>query len=283
MFLLKELIKSVRYTSTGFVFSILTSIFGLLLLYVTLVGMQVPELLSEKLSHSFKMTLFLKDGLTEPEITELQNQISNEDFIAHAEFLSKSDAAKLFKNKTGEEFGVILSENPLPASFRLTLLSGTDPAQIEMIRGVLQKFPGVEEAVFEGELYLMLYTIIQKINRLLPYLTILLLIAAFYLNYSTTSLSLEKRRVETSIMMLVGATTGKIRTPVIFYSLLIAILSSVSSGLLIYLAGRYAEGRIEFLPPGFLLSYDVLSVWAASGLGIGLLSGLLCSAKVKLR
>lgn len=283
MFLLKELIKSVRYTSTGFVFSILTSIFGLLLLYITLVGMQVPEVLSDKLSRSFRMTLFLRDGLTEGEISGLREKISNEVSVTNAEYLSKTDAAKLFKDKTGEEFGAILSENPLPASFRLTLRSGTEPAQIENIKVHLQEFPGVEEAVFEGELYLMLFTIIQRINRLLPYLTVLLLIAAFYLNYSTTSLSLEKRRVETSIMMLVGATTGKIRTPVIFYSLLIAIASTVSSGVLIYLASSFAESRVEFLPPGFLLAYDVLSVWVVSGVGIGLLSGILCSAKVKLR
>lgn len=283
MFLLKELIRSVRYTSTGFVFSILTSIFGLLLLYVTLVGMQVPGLLSDKLSRSFRMTLFLQDGLSEGEITGLQNQISGTNYITHTEYVSKSDAAKIFRDKTGEEFGTILTDNPLPASFRLTLKPGTTPPQIENLRTAFQKYTGVEEAVFEGELYLMLYTFIQKINRFLPYLTVLLLIAAFYLNYSTTSLSLEKRKVETRIMILVGATAGKIRTPVVFYSLLISVISAVAAGSMIYLMSVYAEGKTDFLPRGFLLSREVLSVWTSCGLGIGLISGILCSVKIKLK
>lgn len=283
MFLLKELVKSVRYTSTGFVFSLLTSVFGLLLLYATLVGMQIPELLSEKLSRSFKMTLFLKEGLSEDETTSLNKQVLAEKSVIHSEYLSKSDAARLFKAKTGEDFATILTDNPLPASFRLTLEPGTPPGKIENLRKEFQKLPGVEEAVFEGELYLMLFGAIQKINRLLPYLTILLLIAAFYLNYSTTSLSLEKRRVETSIMVLVGATAGKIRMPVLFYSLLIALISTLIAGGAVYFGSRLIQQYVEFLPDGFLLSYNVLSFWSISGIGIGLLSGLLCAAKVKLK
>lgn len=283
MIIVKETLRSIAYTKIGFTFAILTTVFGLLLLFGTLQLQRLPEYLGKRISDSFRLIVFLDESASPAGIDDIEALLKSEKGVRTVQFLDKAEAKKLFLKKTGEDFSQILKENPLPESFRVELVSSLSRNELNNLQNEISRQSVVSDVIFEGEVFFRLQSVIAGINKYLPYVTVILLLAAFYLNYSTTRLSLEKRAPETEIMLLVGAKLLTTRLPVIFYGLLIALIALLISGSVIWLGVGYFAGKSGSITEADIMNFNILIIWAASGLAIGLFSGVLCASKIRLK
>lgn len=283
MIILKETIKSISYTKVGFTFAVVTTVFGLLMLFGTLQLQRLPDYLGQRIAESFRLIIFLDENVSEVSKIELEEFLHQQKGIKSKQFLNKQDAKKLFLKKTGEDFSQILTENPLPESYRVELIPSLGKSDLDNLQSAVTKMRGVSDVIFEGEAFWSLQKVISKVNTYLPVISVLLLLAAFYLNYSTTRLSLEKRKPETEIMLLVGAKISTIRLPVVLYGILIAVLSILVTGAIIYTIKIGVAGYLNSTSFIDLTDSRILIIWLLSGIGIGLSSGVLCASKIRVK
>ena len=88
---------------------------SLVLFLIGVLGMLILN--TKKVSDYFKeraaITLFLKNGLKKDQILNLQVSIDEQEFTRGTKFVSKEEAAEIYKKENGEDFMDFLGYNPL--------------------------------------------------------------------------------------------------------------------------------------------------------------------------
>lgn len=112
------------------------------------------------------VVLFLKNGLTEDEVTQLHNRIASQDGVRSLEYLAKEDVLARFAEAPdlGSELEA-LGRDPIPHLFEVKVSGGL--SSIEPVAELLASFPGVEEVDYGKE----------KLDRLIGIQTMAELIA----------------------------------------------------------------------------------------------------------
>jgi cell division transport system permease protein len=203
-------------------------IFGLFLLLYLNVSVLMVNVQSE-----IKILLYLDENNTSNQVAQIRKKLETESAISGMLFISKEQAVDDFKKsmKGNELLLKGLGENPLPASFELTV----DPvyrSSEAMARLVdrLREIPGIEEIQYGREWvetvesWLGLFRIGALGIGVILALTVTAIIA------NTIQLTLLSRRNEMEILRLIGATRSFIGIPFLLEG---ALISFVSSGLAI--------------------------------------------------
>jgi cell division transport system permease protein len=117
---------------------LLLSFFAILLLNAN----SIVNSLREKV----EMEAFLNDQLTNDQITEVKGLVEMLVGVREVRYVSKEDAAKIFKEEFGEDIFKVLNFNPLPASLKIFLKDGFKTAkQAEIISKQVKSVKGVED------------------------------------------------------------------------------------------------------------------------------------------
>ncbi|MDF0674595.1 MAG: permease-like cell division protein FtsX [Nitrospira sp.] len=278
-YLVREAWANMRTNRTTTIVAVLTTAFTLacvgifLLLYVNL------RHAAGSLQEDVKLMVYLEDRLRGERVQELERKLKADRMVAEVLFISKEQALGEFRVQFPGESHLLegLGENPLPASFVVTLApSFRSPDAMRGWVERVQTMAGVAKVDYNQEWLSLLAELIGYIELVAIGVGILLSAAAVTIIGNTIRLALLARREEIEILRSIGATRTFIRIP---YFLEGAVLgacgSALSLGILkvafelfrqqIQLTGRFSgiEGMISFFP----LSVCLALVMAGMGLG----------------
>ncbi len=256
-YLVREAFTNIRINRTTTLIAMATTAFTLacfgvfLLLYLNLRGVV------SSLQEDIQVIVYLNDGLSPQNVSDLQQRLNTEQGIASLTYVSKEQALADFRAQFPSELHLLqgLGENPLPASFVVTL--GPQFRSSESVKrwaGRVKGVPGVAQVQYSREWIENLATVIGYIELAAIAVGAILSAASVTIIASVIRLTVYARRDEIEIMQLIGATGAFIKIP---YLLEGAVLGALGGALsLALLKGGFELFKLQLGAPGRLLGID---------------------------
>jgi len=231
----------------------------------------------ESLRNKVEMEAFLEEGLTAPETAGLLAKISSVEGVSSVRFVSKEEAASIFKEEFGEDIGKVLDFNPLPASVKIFLKDGYKTAhRAEIIYNEVKGINGVEDAIYRKTLLEMLDQRTETFLWVALGIGIFITISSIFLVANTIRLAIYAKRKIVQTMKLIGATRRFIRIPFILEGLLQGLIGGLAASGIIYMIFNYLETWISFQLSDFVKvdpwSYGII---VAAGCVLGLVGSII--------
>jgi cell division transport system permease protein len=150
--------------------------------------------------------------------------------VVRADYVSKEKAAEEFVGLFPEDSELLdaLSENPLPASYRVYLAAETEtPETMEKLVRDINSVEGVEDAVYGQEWLANLEKAARAVGTIGAAVGGVLGAAAVLVVISTIGLAVYARRQTIAIMKIVGATDAFVRAPFVVEGFIIGLVGGV--------------------------------------------------------
>jgi cell division transport system permease protein len=253
-FFIQEAFRALRRNAAPSTAAIVTTGVTVILLGVLIPIFQTASAKSDEVRGQLNFQVALYADATQGEIESLGRELEGVGHVKTVEFVSKTQALEELKEDLGkekaQELTSQLSENPLPASYRVT---PDDAANLTGIReAIISTAPNGErrtispivEKIFDRQ------DESQKIEQVtgalkivLTVITLLLLLASLMLVGNTIRLSIYTRRREVEVMRLVGATRWFIRWPFMIEGVVVGFTGGLVAILILWL------GKITIVDP----------------------------------
>lgn len=233
----------------------------------------VTELL-DAWKQGIRIIVYLNDGVTAEQRTELIGAVGKLNGVAQIGFISKDAALEDLKEKIGRQSSLLegLEKNPLPDSLEIRLADTyRNLSDLEKLAQDIKAFPHVEEVEY-AQKWLHRFTGVYNLFQI----TGLLLAAIFFIATllivaNTIRLVMYARRKEIEIMRIVGADESFIKYPLYIESLLQGFIGSAIGLLILFLAfvmtvskvsqdSMFSFFEITFIPASFLAGIIVCSM-----------------------
>lgn len=230
-YLVREALTNIRLNRTTTLIAVATTAFTLacfgvfLLLYLNLRGMV------GSLQDDIKVIVYLHDNLTQQGVIELQHRIKAEPEVASLASISKEQALTDFRAQFPAEAHLLqgLGENPLPASFVVTLVPRFRSSDsVKRWSDRLRSVPGVAQVQYSRDWIENLAMVVGYLELIAVAVGTVLSAASVTIIANTIRLTLYARRDEIEIMKLIGATGTFIKVP---YLLEGAVLGGLGAAL----------------------------------------------------
>ncbi len=201
----------------------------------------------ESLRDKVEMEAFLEDELSEPQIDALLARVGSVEGVQSVRFVSKEEAAAIFREEFGEDINKVLDFNPLPASAKIFLKDGYKTAQhAELIYGEVRTIAGVEDVIYRKTLLEMLDQRAQTFLWVALGIGIFITISSVFLVANTIRLAIYAKRKIVQTMKLIGATRRFIRGPFVLEGLIQGLLGGLVAAGVVFLIFNYLETWISF-------------------------------------
>ena len=198
--------------------------------------------LADKVKESIKISVFLKEGLSEPDILQFQKTLDASAFVKETEYITKEKAAKIVEADLGENFISVLGFNPLSSSIDIKLNAQyVNNESMAKISKNLMLNDKVKEVVTPPSLIEKVNKNIKNITLFLFGFCIIFIIIAFALINNTIRLAIYSKRLIIKSMQLVGATRHFIRWPFIFRGLIQGVISATLAIILLITILHFAS------------------------------------------
>lgn len=249
-----------------------------------IVGILNVNLLVERLGNRLEVVVYLKDGISEESLKDLENKIKKYPEVRGVGYISKEEAlASLDKGLAGEPSILSgLDGNPLPASFIIKL---NDPFQSSAgVKGIterLREMDSVEEIQYGGDWIKRFSVLVSMVRFGGVMFGIVIMFSTLLIVSNTIWLTIQTRTDEIEAMRLEGATTLLIKAPFFIEGVIVGGVGAV------FAVGVLAAAKclIEYnfgndLKLLFGVNLDLLPYQAAIiillfGMGFGLIGSLI--------
>jgi cell division transport system permease protein len=233
---LRESVSGFWRTKLSSVISILTICISLLLLGLFAVVTLHASRFIESLRNKIELEAFLQEPISEENVADLQRTITSIEGVRKVTFISKEEAAQIFKKEFGEEITSVLDFNPLPPSFKIALKDGyRTVSRVEAIYSNLKKLKGVESVVYRRTLLELIDQRTQSIHNIMLALGVVISLSAVFLVSNTIRLAIYAKRKIVRTMELVGATSAFIRMPFLLEGMIQGLLGGILAAGVLYL------------------------------------------------
>jgi len=170
-------------------------------------------------------SVFMNTDATAAQVDAVRTALAKDERIDTAQFVSKAQGLKELRERMKGQIDLsILTENPLPDTFRVRARSAQD---VPLIAKSIAKLKGVHEVDYQQDVVMRLLQIADVARRVGVAVIVLFVLVAGIIISNTIRLTVFARRREISIMQLVGATNMYIRMPFICEGLLDGILGAL--------------------------------------------------------
>ncbi len=221
--------------------------------YIT--SMQAEKFLNY-LKAKVEIEAFLSDSLSSGQLQEVKGSLLATRGVNSVQFVSKDDAADIFKKEFGQDIKSVLDFNPLPASFRIFMDDGSKNSRdVGRVAATVAKIPGVESVKYRK----ILVTLIDKRVRLFYGIVSgfggALILLSVFLVYNSMRLAISHRKRTIDAMKLVGASRSFVRMPFLLGGMIQGFTGGLAAASVIYGLMRAAVVLIqenimaETLPP----------------------------------
>ncbi|MBI4418385.1 MAG: ABC transporter permease [Ignavibacteriales bacterium] len=251
-YILKEGFSGFKRAKLSMAAAIFTISVSLLLLSSFTILLLNANSVVHALRDKVEMEAFLADSLTRQEIDIVRARILSIQGVRDVTFISKDDAARIFREQFGEDIYRVLDFNPLPPSFKIFLQDGYKTADAaEAIYAESMTIRGIEDVIYRKGLLELLD---KRVTTSLGFafgIGLFITISSIFLVANTIRLAIYAKRKIIQTMKLIGATRGFIRTPFILEGLVQGFLGGViASGIvfsLFHYLGQWANPLSDFL------------------------------------
>jgi len=227
-FHIREAFKSISRAKASFILTFISLGIAVVLIIASIAAIQLSNLLEKKLKDNINLNIFIKENTNANEIQTFKKELENFKSIKSVNFISKDEAAETFIKETGEDFREILSYNPLPASFVVTLnFDEVAYDSLHLVADHIASLEWVDEVVFKDSFVYKVFDYIDKSKLYLAIVTVLVFLVALYLVYTTIRLITNARMRELETMKLVGAKLSTIKIPIILNGIVAGLLSGI--------------------------------------------------------
>lgn len=259
--------------------SVLTVILSMFILGVFLCAVLNINHMATYLENQVEMTVYLKDGLTTDQVMTVGKKLKALPDLKEIKFTNKDQAMAEFKNRLGDQQGILdaINGNPLPSSYSTSFAT---PASLKNAVNIVSKYQEVDSVQYGQDIIEQLYKVAQVIRIGGMILIVFLAGAELFIISNTIRLTVFARRREIQIMKYVGATNGFIRWPFIFEGMIIGFLGSGLASFILW--EGYKMVLMEMTKAG-LVFIPMISLWPFIGyitvmlLAAGVIIGILGS------
>jgi cell division transport system permease protein len=239
-YIVKEGLSGFRRARVAMTTSIITITAALVLL--GLFG--IVYLNTSRIVKSFRDRVEMEVFLTEPApdsvCTVIDAAIRTVPGVAGTRFVSKDQAAVIFKEEFGEDIHGVLDFNPLPPSFKIYLTEGYKNADsAAVIHAAVKRIPGTDDVIYRKTLLELLDRRARTFVLASIAIGLALCITALLLVSNTIRLIIYSKRHLIASMKLVGATRMFIRLPFFIEGILQGAFGGIFASLLLYLFDTY--------------------------------------------
>ena len=246
-------------------------------LVLVVVGMLVfillnAKMVSDHVRRNIGFSVIVKDGTKEAETQRMQKLLDMQPFVYSSEYITKEEAARMFKEEMGEDFEAIIGANPLLPSIEIKLnpeYANSD--SLRMIEKSLQRFDIIQEVYYQKSMVESINDNIRRISLLLLVVVAVLVLISFTLIRNTIHLAVHSQRFLIKTMELVGAKPFFICRPFVYGSMWRGLFGAL-------LANAVLLGVIFFVQKNVGDVIDIIHLDTILAMvGFVLLSGVLLS------
>jgi cell division transport system permease protein len=239
-YLFREGFSGFRRAKLSMLAAITTISISLLLLGSFTVLVLNANSIIQALREKVEMEAFLADHLTPIEISIVRDSIAALDGVREVRYVSKEEAAAIFKEEFGEDIKRVLDFNPLPASIKIYLKDGYKNAKAaEKIYTAVKEIKGVEDVIYRKTLLEMLDRRATTFLWLVFGISLFIAISSIFLVANTIRLAIYAKRKIVQTMKLIGATKAFIRGPFILEGLIQGFVGGCAAAGILFLVFEY--------------------------------------------
>jgi cell division transport system permease protein len=237
---LRESLSGFTRTKLSSTISIITICISLLLLGVFAAISIHASRFIDMIRNKVELEAFLQEPITGQQISDLAQAIVECEGVEQAVFISKEDAAEIFKQEFGENINTVLNFNPLPPSFKITLLPEyRTAANAQALYEKLLGLKSIQSVVYRKTLLELIDRRTVLVNRLTLGLGALISISAILLVSNTIRLAIYAKRKLIRTMELVGATRLFIRLPFLMEGIIQGLVGGFIAATILYVTMEY--------------------------------------------
>ena len=238
----------------------------------------------EQWKGKIQVTAYIADGVASDKLLEVKARVKELKAVEKVYFLSKDDAYRIFQEELQGLQGVLegLTENPLPASFEITLKKEfRDTNGVENLVSELKEFKEISDIQYGVEWLERFSNFVFFFKFLGGGFGVFIFVCLLFIVSNTIRLTLFSRREEIEIMRLVGATDVFIKMPFIIEGFIQGLKGSFIAHLFLVTAQNFffptISSTITLLlgyPGPIILSSNLLIILFVLGGGLGVLGSL---------
>ncbi len=278
---MKEGVSGFKRAKLSTSVSVLTISISLTLLGIFAIVSKNAAALVENIRNKVELEVFLKEPVKGSDIESMRKKTLTIDGVEKAVFISKEDAAKIFKEEFGEDIHKVLDFNPLPPSFKISLKEGFRTAEKagEIQKEILQ-IKGVDDVIYRKALLEFIDRRAKMFSLLTLGLGFLITLSAVFLVSNTIRLAIYSKRQIIQTMKLVGATHGFVRMPFLLEGIIQGFLGGLIASVVVYLLikvvlAEFTAELTDILSTDFTLYVILVLI----GIVLGLLGSVLSVRK----
>lgn len=272
-YILNESVSGFTRTKLSSIISMMTIAIALLLLGIFVVVTFNTSRFMDALRQRVELEAFLEEPVSPQEVDSLRATLRSIPGIATVTYVSKDDAARIFKEEFGEDIKAVLgSFNPLPPSFKIGLApASATAAGTREISARIQALGGIDTVMYRKSLIETIDRRSAEVNAVTLGLGLLVGLSAILLVSNTIRLAIYAKRRIIRTMELVGATSFFIRFPFLLEGTLQGLIGGVAAAGILYLLltrvlAMLSQEIVDYvqMPPAFY----VMVVVAGTALGL---------------
>lgn len=209
----------------------------------TILALDVDRI-ARGLESKSEISVFIDEKLSEDEAKRVQESILNIEHVQNAEFVSKDQALKDYKDSLGEEGNFLEgleSDNPLRHSYKIQLDDLQYHEEVISALGGIKEIVSISDKKDISSKLVMVRTLVHAVSFTL--IAMLGGVSIFIIS-NTVKLATFARREEIAIMKMVGATDGFVRWPFIIEGLILGETGACLSYFLQYAFCIFIEDLI---------------------------------------
>lgn len=200
----------------------------LLLIGIFLVFAVNVESFTQSMEDDLKIHVKIEDTIEESKIASLKEAIEKIPDVKSVVYSDKDSELDALIDVYGEEGYIFESyrgeANPLKRAFIVEVKDGD---AIDRVTSSIEKVPGIYSALYGGKSILKMMDAFNNIRSGGVVFVLSLSALAIFLISNTIKLTIFARKDEISIMRLVGASNGFIRTPFLIEGMFIGVLGAL--------------------------------------------------------
>jgi cell division transport system permease protein len=230
----------------------------------------------ESLREKVEMEAFLADHLSPIDVSIVRDSIASLEGVREVRYVSKEQAAAIFKEEFGEDIHKVLDFNPLPASIKIFLKDGFKTAKAaESVYQAVKQIKGVDDVIYRKTLLEMLDRRATTFLWLIFGIGVFITISSIFLVANTIRLAIYAKRKIVQTMKLIGATKSFIRGPFVLEGLVQGFIGGCAAAGILFLVFEYLARWISVELSDFV---RIEPYYYGVVIGVGCLLGILGSA-----
>lgn len=166
------------------------------------------------LKSKVEIEAFLSDSLSVQQIQDVGQKLLATRGVSNVQYVSKEEAAEIFKKEFGQDISQVLDFNPLPASYRIFVGNRYKTSRdVAAIASKVKAVPGIESVKYRK----ILLSLIDRRVRLFYGVMVgfggALVLLSIFLVYNSMRLAISYKKRIIDAMKLVGASRSFVRMP----------------------------------------------------------------------